>query len=79
MEVTVKELAAETGYKESNIIQLIKRGYLPQGRKEGNTWLLPYVESKLILMAHKPGQHWVKKRPRPGKRKEKPLEWDQLL
>ena len=71
-EISVQELAKETGYTVTNIAQLINRGYLPTGRKDGTTRLLPYVESKLILSAHKPGTHWVKDRPRPGKRKNHP-------
>lgn len=70
-ELTIQELVAEfPGYTPSAIQQAIHRGFL-EGRKDGRTWLLPALETRLILSSKKPGEHWVKSRPRLGKRKDK--------
>ncbi len=85
-EISINDLAAESGRTATCITQLVKRGILPPGRKDGKVRLLPRVESLLILTSQKPGEHWVKNRPRPGKRKhgervksETPLTWGDVL
>jgi len=77
-EITVKELADETGYTVSAICQAIKRGYLT-ARKEGRTVYLPAFESKLILMSRKPGEHWIKGRSRPGKLKARSVGMSTMI
>lgn len=70
-EISLTELAAETGYSVSNLAHLQERGHLPKGRRDGKIRLVPEVETKLILLNHIEGEHWVKGRARPGKRKDK--------
>lgn len=68
-EISITQLAQETGYKAAAIFNLVKRGYLPEGRIVDGARVLP-IEARQILLDHEPGTHWVKGKPRPGKRKE---------
>jgi hypothetical protein len=74
METTATQLALESGYSVSTIVRLAKLGFLPDARWEGREVYLPRLESLIILNAHTPGEHWVKGRARPGKRKHQPAK-----
>jgi excisionase family DNA binding protein len=50
IEVTRRQLAQITGLSESHIGMLIKRGELPQGRKDGRLRLLPRDECLNVLL-----------------------------
>lgn len=66
-EITASELALYTGKSKSHISQLVKRGILPAGRKEGRFTYFPRVESILILRAHVENKLWKPRKPRAKK------------
>ena len=82
-ELTIKDLADMYGISENAIHVLIGRGVLPKGRIENRRRLLPAVECLEVMGAHKPGEHWVKGRARPGKRKankvEQVMTWEDAI
>lgn len=59
-EITITELADESGLSVSHIGQLINRGVLPKGRKEGKLRYLPYERSIMIIGIHTKNKHWPK-------------------
>lgn len=63
-DIAMKELAQASGLSLSHLNKLIKRGILPEGRKEGRTRYLPRVEALLTLASHKENEHWPKARTR---------------
>ncbi len=71
--ISITELSKQTGIEASHISHLIRRGILPQGKKEGRFTFLPEAEAKLILATHAPGEHWVK-----GRKRVKPW-WKKLV
>lgn len=60
MEITLTQLSEETGYSVPNLCQMIRRGHLPAGRKDGKVRFLPAAECRAILLAsgHKPKSPW---------------------
>lgn len=82
-EITISELSAETGFSVSHLTHLVRRGILPEGRKEGKSRYLPFVESKLILLAHKPDEHWKKSGKRNSRKSSakavQELSWEALV
>lgn len=49
MEITLTQLSEETGYSVPNLCQMIRRGHLPAGRKDGKVRFLPAAECRIIL------------------------------
>jgi len=62
--ISVQALAAEYGYSANHIIQLVKRGQLPEGTREGRERYLPEAEARLALSTHQTKEHWKKGRKR---------------
>lgn len=77
--ISVNQLAQETGMSVSHLTQLRRRGILPEGEKQGKTRMLPYAESKLILMCHMPGKHWPKQNTKKQQDTPKSIDWGKLL
>ena len=64
VEVSRRQLAQITGLSESHIGMLIKRGELPQGRKDGRLRLLPKDECLMLLESREPrkeARYWQDK------------------
>lgn len=59
MEITLKELAEEFDLSLSHLAQLIRRGILPPGRKEGKYRIMPADECRLIMRRHTVGEFWL--------------------
>lgn len=85
-EITIKELVGITGKTKSHISQLIKRGVLPPGRKDGRYVYLPRVEAILILRSHVENKLWKPRKskkvvPAPGSVATGALapDWSKLL
>lgn len=59
-EISISELADETGFTVTHLGQLVRRGVLPAGRKDGKFRLLPYARCLMILNTHSKNKHWAK-------------------
>lgn len=59
-EISLTDLADETGYSANHLNQLIKRGILPQGRKDGRKRMIPRLKAYFILQNHMPHKVWHK-------------------
>lgn len=58
MEITLTELSKDYGLTVSHLCQLIKRGILPEGRKDGRCTYLPESAAREVLGNHEPGAFW---------------------
>ncbi len=62
VEITITELSSCTGLKPNHILQLCKRGILPEGRKgtgdDYKSRYLPAATCLKIIQSHIPGTPW---------------------
>lgn len=77
MEITVTQLSEQTGINVNHLSQLIFRGILPKGRREGNTRILPAEECLSVIRNHEPGAPWRKRQSRATV--EPMLTWGDVL
>lgn len=82
MELTITELSKMTGFTVNHLTQLVRRGVLPPGRKEGQARLLPYNETMQVLVGHEPKKDWGKRKAKKRKTSAKGVtepDWSKLL
>lgn len=78
LEITLTELSRCTGLSVNHLVQLIKRGILPEGRKGvGADYKTRYVSAAAcieIITKHRSGTPWQARKPEKNKR----LNWNSI-
>lgn len=79
IEITLTQLSACTGLSVNHLVQLVRRGILPEGRKglgdDYKSYYVPGVECIRIIAAHEPGQPWKSRAKETAPR----IKWNSLI